>query len=71
MKRTDNRLKRHHIGVGFKLVALALPIIIIAFSLTTYISLETSKTISQELSLQTLDTELNLQKSNIENYLNE
>ena len=70
MKRTDNRLKRHHIGVGFKLVALALPIIIIAFSLTTYISLETSKTISQELSLQTLDTELNLQKSNIENYLN-
>lgn len=70
MKRKESRLKRHHIGVGFKLVALALPVILIAFSITTYISLETSKNISKELSLQTLDTELDLQKSNIENYLN-
>ena len=70
MKRKGKELRKSHRGVGFKLVALALPVIIIAFSITTYISLETSKNISKELSLQTLDTELNLQKSNIENYLN-
>ena len=70
MKRKSEKRKKNHMGIGLKLVLLTLPIIIIAFSLTTYISLETSKNIVKELSLDTLSAELDLQKSSVDNYLN-